>query len=178
MQEKGKQGDFISRAGTMMTVAAWLIFLAFLFGIFEYFVEKRINPNQSIATTEYHLGGELQREITLTRNPYGHYVSSGTINGEDVVFLLDTGATQIAIPERVANRLGLVKQRATMIKTANGDTRAYQTHLNSVAIGDIRLYDLRATILENMSGDEILLGMNFLKHFEIVQKGKVLTIRQ
>ena len=178
MQGKGKQGDFISRTGTMMTAAAWLIFLAFLFGVFDYFVEKRINPNQNIATSEYHVAGELQREITLTRNPYGHYVSSGTINNEDVVFLLDTGATQIAIPERVANRLGLVKQRATMIKTANGDTRAYQTHLDSVALGDIRLYDLRATILENMSGDEILLGMNFLKHFEIVQKGKILTIRQ
>ena len=65
-----------------------------------------------------------------------------------------------------------------MIKTANGNTLAYQTHLDSVAIGDIRLYDLRATILENMSGDEILLGMNFLKHFEIIQKGKMLTIRQ
>ena len=65
-----------------------------------------------------------------------------------------------------------------MIKTANGDTLAYQTQLDSVAIGDIRLYDLRATILENMSGEEILLGMNFLKHFEIIQKGKMLTIRQ
>ena len=54
----------------------------------------------------------------------------------------------------------------------------HEWYLNSVAIGDIRLYDLRATILENMSGDEILLGMNFLKHFEIIQKGKVLTIRQ
>lgn len=178
MQGKGKQGDFISHAGTMMTVAAWLIFLAFLFGIFDYFVEKRINPNQNIATAEYQVNGALQREITLTRNVYGHYVSSGTINNEDVVFLLDTGATQVAIPEKVANRLGLEKRRATMIKTANGNTRAYQTHLDSVALGDIRLYDLNATILENMSGEEILLGMNFLKHFEIVQKGKILTIKQ
>lgn len=178
MPGKGKQGDFISRAGTMMTVAAWLIFLAFLFGIFDYFVEMRINPNQNIATAEYQVNGELQREISLTRNVYGHYVSSGTINNEDVVFLLDTGATQVAIPEIVANRLGLEKRRVTMIKTANGNTRAYQTHLDSVALGDIRLYNLNATILENMSGEEILLGMNFLKHFEITQKGKVLTIRQ
>ena len=178
MQGRGKQGDFISRAGTTMTVVAWLIFLALLFGVFEYFVEQRINPNQNVATAEYQEGGYARREIILYRNAYGHYVSSGTINNEDVVFLLDTGATQIAIPERVANRLGLEKQRTTMIKTANGNTRAYQTQLDSVAIGDIRLYDLRATILENMSGDEILLGMNFLKHFEIIQKGKMLTIRQ
>ena len=131
MQGKGKQGDFISRAGTMMTVAAWLIFLAFLFGVFDYFVEKRINPNQNIATAEYQVNGELQREITLTRNVYGHYVSSGTINNEDVVFLLDTGATQVAIPEKVANRLGLEKRRATMIKTANGNTRAAECFISN-----------------------------------------------
>lgn len=178
MQTKGKQGDFIARAGTSMTVIAWLIFLALLFGVFDYFVERRINPNQNVATAEYREGDYFRREVSLYRNAYGHYVSSGTINNEDVVFLLDTGATQIAIPERVADRLGLKKQRATMIKTANGDTLAYQTQLDSVAIGDIKLNNLRATILENMSGNEILLGMNFLKHFEITQKGKMLTIRQ
>ena len=178
MHEQKRQKDFISSAGTTMTVIAWLIFLALLFGVFDYFVEKRINPNQNVATAEYQDGNHFRREISLYRNAYGHYVTSGTINREDVVFLLDTGATQIAIPEHVADRLGLKKQRATMIKTANGNTLAYQTHLDSVAIGDIRLYNLRATILQNMSGNEILLGMNFLKHFEIIQKGKMLTIRQ
>ncbi|MDB4576039.1 TIGR02281 family clan AA aspartic protease [bacterium] len=174
MQEKDKQRDFISRAGMSMTVIAWIIFLAMLFGVFDYLVTQRSNPNQNIVTT---IDG-YQKEIELQRNVFGHYVSSGTINGNNVVFLLDTGASDIAIPESIANEIGLEKGRDVYVKTANGNTRAYRTRLDSVAIGDIVLYDLNATILTNISGHEILLGMNFLKHLEIVQKGKTLTIRQ
>ncbi len=145
-----------------------------LFIIFEDLLLERINPNQNIVTT---VNG-YQKEIVLQRNAYGHYVTSGTINDYPVVFLLDTGASDIAIPESVANKIGLSKGRAITIKTANGNVKAYRTRIDSVAVGDIRLYDLNATILENMAGEEILLGMNFLKHLEIIQKGRELTIRQ
>jgi len=174
MREPGKQRDFISRAGTGMTVVAWLLFLAMLFGLFDYLVAQRNNPNQNIVTT---LDGP-QKEVILQRNAYGHYVSNGTINGKTVVFLLDTGASDIAIPASIADEMGLQRGREILVKTANGNTRAYRTRLDSVAIGDIALYGLDATILDNITGREILLGMSFLKHFEIVQKGRSLTIRQ
>ena len=174
MQEKGKQRDFISRAGTGMTVVAWIIFLTILFAGFDYLISQRINPNQNIVTT---VNGP-QKEIVLQRNSYGHYVSNGTINGHRVTFLLDTGASDIAIPESIANRIELSKGRSIVVKTANGNAKAYRTRLDSVAVGEIKLYDLNATILPNITGDEILLGMNFLKHFEITQKGRSLTIRQ
>jgi len=157
-----------------MTVVAWIIFLVILFAGFDYLISQRFNPNQNIVTT---VNG-YQKEIVLQRNSYGHYVSSGTINGHRVTFLLDTGASDIAIPESIANRIELSKGRAIVVKTANGNTRAYRTRLDSVAVGEIKLYDLSATILPNITGDEILLGMNFLKHFEIIQKGRSLTIRQ
>lgn len=174
MHNKDDRSDFISRAGTAMTVAAWLIFSAFLFVTFDYLLSQRDNPNQNVSTV---ISGH-QKEVILLRNSRGHYVTNGTINGYDVVFLLDTGATDIAIPESLANEIGLHKGQDKYVKTANGNTRAYNTRLDSAAIGDIRLYDLNATILTNISGDEILLGMNFLKHFELIQKGKTLTIRQ
>jgi len=178
MQDKDtshtKPGDFISRAGTTMTIIAWIIFLLFLFSVFGYFVDQRNNPNQNIVTA---VNGH-QKQIILQRNPYGHYVSNGTINGHDVVFLLDTGATEIAIPESVANKIGLVKKKPIRVKTANGTATAYKTEIDSAALGEIRLHDLNATILTNMTGNEILLGMNYLKHFEIIQKGRTLTIRQ
>lgn len=174
MKDLDKQRDFISRAGMSMTVIAWIIFLAMLFGVFDYLVSQRSNPNQNIVTT---IDGQ-QKEIVLQRNVYGHYVSNGMINGSSVVFLLDTGASDIAIPESVAEEIGLRKERQVMVKTANGNTRAYRTRLDSVAIGDIVLYDLNATILTNITGREVLLGMSFLKHLEIIQKGKSLTIRQ
>jgi len=174
MKSNNHQGDFISRAGTTMTVIAWLIFLAFLFLAFDYLISQRSNPNQNVATT---VNG-LQKEIVLQRNAYGHYVSHGEINNRQVTFLLDTGATDVAIPESLADDIGLIKGRAIMVKTANGNVKAYRTHLDSVAIGEITLYDLNATILSNMTGKDILLGMSFLKHFEITQKGKNLTIKQ
>lgn len=157
-----------------MTIVAWIIFLMILFGVFDYLLSQRNNPNQNVVTT---VTGQ-QKEITLLRNPYGHYVSNGTINNHEVTFLLDTGASDIAIPESLADDIGLRKGREIIIKTANGNTRAYRTHLDSVALGDIRRYDLNATILTNITGNEVLLGMNFLKHLEIIQKGKSLTIRQ
>ncbi len=178
MQENDHQPDFISRAGTTMTVVAWMLFLFVLYGAFDYVVAQRNNPNQDIVTNEYYLANGLQKEIVLQRNAYGHYVSSGTINDHDVVFLLDTGASDIAISESIANDIGLIKGQGILVRTANGNTRAYRTRLASVGIGDIKLYDLNATILTNMPGKEILLGMNFLKHFEFTQKGKTLTIRQ
>ncbi len=178
MNKPDKQGDFASRAGLAMTAAAWILFLMIFAGLFDYLFNQRYNPNQNIVTRQYEQAEGLQKEIKLQRNVYGHYVSNGTINGQAVVFLLDTGASDVAIPEAVANRIGLVKGPAIMIKTANGNTRAYRTRLDSVAIGDIRLYDVRATVLQTISGEEVLLGMSFLKHFEIIQKGTTLTIRQ
>ncbi len=174
MQKKIKQRDFISRAGTGMIVVAWIVFLVMLYTIFDDQLLQRNNPNQNIVTT---ING-LQKEVVLQRNVYGHYVTSGTINNYPVTFLLDTGATDVAIPASVAEKIGLQKGRTIMIKTANGNASAYRTRLDHVAIGDIRLYDLNATILTNVTGQEVLLGMNFLKHFEIVQKGNTLTIRQ
>lgn len=174
MQDKNPPRDFISRAGTGMTVAAWAIFLLMLFGVFDYLISQRNNPNQNIVTA---VNG-ASREIQLQRNPYGHYLATGSINSRDVTFLLDTGATDIAIPERLAEEIGLNKGAAITVRTANGNARAYRTRLESVALGGLILYDLNATILTNISGDEVLLGMNFLKHFEIIQKDKTLTIRQ
>ncbi len=142
--------------------------------MFDYLISQRINPNQNIITS---IDGFSKRN-RLQRNVYGHYVTNGTINGHPVVFLLDTGASDVAIPESLADEIGLIRGRAVYVKTANGNTEAYRTQLDSVALGDITRYELSATILPNIAGKEVLLGMNFLKHFEITQKGKTLTIRQ
>ncbi len=157
-----------------MTVVAWIIFLIILFMGFDYLISERINPNQNIVTN---ISGS-QKKVVLQRNAYGHYISNGTINKQQVTFLLDTGASDVAIPESIANRIGLKKGRVITVRTANGNAEAYRTRLESVAIGDIELHNLNATILPNITGDEILLGMNFLKHFELIQKGKTLTIKQ
>ena len=174
MKNPPPEKDFTRSAGTLMVTAAWIVFLVLLAYLFSQLLDRRNNPNQDIQTQ--YLAGVKQ--VSLQRNPYGHYVSNGKINGEPVVFLLDTGATDVAIPMTVADRLGLEKGPAVKVRTANGITTAYRTRLQSVSLGEMTLHDLPASILSNTGTEEVLLGMSFLKHFELIQKGRTLTIRQ
>ena len=118
MSKQEQDKDFISRSGTFMIGAAWVVFFLFLVLLFDDLLTQRINPNQNIVTTD--LGHT--REIQLQRNVQGHYVATGTINGSYVTFLLDTGATDVAIPDHVADAIGLKRGQAITVKTANGNT--------------------------------------------------------
>ena len=157
-----------------MTTIAWIVLIIFIAYFFERLIDNRNNPNQNVYSEN--INGHVQ--VSLQRNPQGHYISDGRINNQPVVFLLDTGATEVAIPMRVANELNLPVGPGVQAKTANGTALVYRTHLQSISLGEITLYDLPATILSNVTGNEILLGMSFLKNFEIIQKGKTLTIKQ
>ena len=162
------------RIGKFMVGAMWLLLLGLLTLFFNDFLEQQHNPNQQIATMQR----DGQQQIMLQRNKYGHYVASGMINQQPVVFMLDTGATDISIPEKVAKRLGLQRGRAVTYQTANGPAINYATKLDSVSLGPITLYNLAASINPNVNQDDILLGMSFLKHLEFTQKGDTLTLTQ
>jgi len=163
------------RFGTGMQVLTWIALLALLTLYFGDVLQRQRNPNSDVATA---VGAGGAREVKLKRNRMGHYVTSGTINGEAVVFLLDTGATGVAIPAALAERLALPRGRPFVSNTANGRTRSYQTRLDEVAIGDIRLRDVDAAITPGLTMNEVLLGMSFLKHIEFAQRGNTLTLRQ
>lgn len=161
--------------GRGMLIAAWVLLLGLLAWFFTGVLEKQQNPNQQVYTQ---IRRDGIREVRLERNRYGHYVSSGTINGQPVVFLLDTGATTISIPEPVARKLGLKAGLAYSVSTANGIIKVYATRLNTLSIGDIELHDVQAHINPYMHDDQILLGMAVLKKLEMIQQGNTLTLRQ
>ena len=162
------------RWGKIMVGAMWVLILGLLTLFFSDILDEQHNPNQQIASV--HRGG--QQEIVLQRNKYGHYVASGMINQQPVVFMLDTGATDISIPQQVAKRLGLQRGRAVTYQTANGPAINYATKLDSVSLGSITLYNLPASINPNVDHDDVLLGMSFLKHLEFNQKDNLLTLTQ
>jgi len=163
------------RIGKGMIVVAWLLALGLLTLFFNDFLDKQHNPNQDL-NTQYNQDGT--REVILQRNRSGHYVTKGTINGQPVVFFLDTGATIVSIPEPVARRLNLQRGVEMLANTANGTVTTYSSELDSVAVGEIELHRVRASINPQMQGDEILLGMSFLKHLEFTQRGNTLILRQ
>ncbi|MEE4146479.1 MAG: TIGR02281 family clan AA aspartic protease [Halieaceae bacterium] len=163
------------RMGMTMQVLAWLTFLALGAFLFDDLLDKQYNPNQNLQT---HSGEAGIREVVLQRNRFGHYVTSGEINGQAVTFMLDTGATGVAVPDAVARRLGLQRGRAFSTQTANGTGISYAAMLDSVSVGGIELQDVRAGITPGLQTDQILLGMSFLKHIEFTQRGDTLTLRQ
>jgi aspartyl protease family protein len=162
------------RLGIGMTIAMWLLVLALLTLFFQNWQEKQYNPNQKLSLTQTEDG---DYELVLQRNRYGHYVANGRINGEAVVFLLDTGASDISVPGELAKRLGLKRGPAMIYQTANGSVKVYATQLASVDMGGISLQGVRASINPAMEGDEVLLGMSFLKHLDFSQRGDTLTLR-
>jgi aspartyl protease family protein len=95
-----------------------------------------------------------------------------------VVFLLDTGATQVSIPAHIAEELQLTGSRESLVNTANGTTTVYQTKLQQLSIGNIYLYDVSAHINPSMQSNQILLGMSALKRVEFSQVGKQLILRE
>ncbi len=161
------------RMGRGMLYLSAIGLLVILTWVFDGVLERRGNPNsdpQGRVTPS-------AQEVVLQRNRQGHYVATGAINGVPVKFLLDTGATAVAVPEHLARRLGLLRGMPQRMMTANGMITAYSTRLELVQLGPIKRSAVAASINPGMSGEEVLLGMSFLKHLEMRQQGNELTLR-
>ncbi|MCU7833998.1 MAG: TIGR02281 family clan AA aspartic protease [gamma proteobacterium symbiont of Taylorina sp.] len=168
-----KTNNNTNSIGKGMIIVAIMMTIGLLTYLFQGEIDKQYNPNQQVQSTQT---GNNQIEVTLKRNRAGHYVTTGKINDQKVIFLLDTGATFVAIPEQLTRRLKLKKGHVIPISTANGRTKGYQTRIDKLSIGQIHLYNIKAIITPNL--EEILLGMSVLKQLEFTQRGNELTIRQ
>ncbi|WP_424483647.1 retropepsin-like aspartic protease family protein [Pseudomonas sp.] len=157
-----------------MLVLAWGAGLWLATHFFGRWEDAQRNPNS--APESVHGSGYV--EVQLASSRQGHYLASGKINGEEVTFLLDTGATQVAVPIEVAQRLGLQAGAPITISTANGRATAHRTRLQRLQLGDIVLTEVDALIAPGMGGDDVLLGMSALKQLEFTQRGGTLLLRQ
>ncbi len=153
-----------------LTIA--VVMLGYLY--FDDAIEQQRNPNRSPSTQV----SSQQVSVVLQRNKFGHYVSSGEINGKPVEFFLDTGATDVSIPAQLEKQLGLTRGRAVSVMTANGVVSVYSTLLRQVNIGPITLRNVQANINPHMPGQDILLGMSFLGRLDFSQSGNALTLKQ
>lgn len=100
----------------------------------------------------------------------GHFFADGLINGVSVRFMVDTGATTIAMSSAAASRIGLDYRklgRPGAASTASGFVRTYNLKLNTVQIGEITLHNVDAGVVEGNHPTEILLGMSFLGQLDM-----------
>ncbi len=165
----------VKRMGGTMIVLAWLCVLGLLTLLFGNLLDWQYNPNQTFSSRTLDNG---IAEIRLLQNRQGHYLANGAINGHAVVFLLDTGASTVSIPQNLAQRIGLKEGSVTRSQTANGMISTYRTRLDSVELGAIKLHNISASINPHMQGSEVLLGMSFLRKLELIQRDGTLTLRQ
>jgi aspartyl protease family protein len=106
--------------------------------------------------------------IVLPADSRGHFMTQGAINGRPVTFMLDTGATSIALSAADAQRIGLdySKGQRVQMNTANGVSSGYKLRLQSVRVGDVEVYDIDA-IVSPQPMPFVLLGNSFINRFSM-----------
>jgi aspartyl protease family protein len=121
-------------------------------------------------------GSGGQRTV-LKADGQGHFIADGQVNGAAIRFLVDTGATLIALPAADARRMGIsyVNGPRGTVSTANGTAVAYKVKLDTVRVGEITINNVDAVILEG--GLTIpLLGMSFLNRTEMKREGETMVL--
>lgn len=149
----------------LLLVAGFFVVLAV---VFTRYAERTLDappapkPTVMAATTEPPAAG---RTVVIPRDSRGHFQVNGRVDGKHMGFLVDTGASVIALTERDAARLGIrppQREFTTEVKTANGTVRAARTQLNRVEIDDVVVRDVAALIVPDAALSENLLGLSFL----------------
>jgi aspartyl protease family protein len=118
-------------------------------------------------------------EVTLIRDPgSGGYWARGRINGKDVTFLVDTGASYVVMNKDQAGALKIKRgNKEIQISTATKIETAYQVTLDTVSVGYIELQNIPAIITKHKYPPYPLLGMSFLRHVEINQENEQMTLK-
>jgi aspartyl protease family protein len=118
-------------------------------------------------------------QTTLIADSRGHFITTGSVNGVSVQFMVDTGASSVAMSMAEARRLGinyLAGQRG-LVSTANGVIPMYRVKLDNVRVGDITLNNVDGVVLEGAGlGNYSLLGMSFLNRTQMNRDGDRLTL--
>ncbi|WP_292361547.1 MULTISPECIES: retropepsin-like aspartic protease [unclassified Methylophaga] len=110
----------------------------------------------------------------------GMYLTSGSVNGFTVDFVVDTGASVIALNGKTAKRLGLnyLDAKQISVRTASGVELAYSLQLETVQLGDISLNNVAAVVIDGPEPQRALLGMSFLNAFDMERKGERMDLRR
>lgn len=156
-----------ARAGRVMFLIVWIILFAGMF-LFFYYYENSANKVYASNPGEFSIGADST----------GHYRIKGRINEHPVEFLVDTGATLVAIPKNIADTLRIEGRYPITVSTANGQVTGSLARVEQLSFGEFNLQNVKVVIMPNSDDDEVLLGMNVLSQFNLVQEDKRLVLKK
>ena len=121
--------------------------------------------------------GSSSQSVTLAADETGHFIADGLMNGGTIRFLVDTGATVVAIPASDADRLRIDyrKDRLSTTRTAGGPITAYAVMLDRVLVGNIEVQNVEAIVIEH-GLPVALLGNSFLNRMDMRHEGQAMTL--
>ena len=147
------------------------------FALVEYQGKKqKLFLNRQVGTT---YDESAPSEVYIPRGQNGHFETSGRINNRWVMFMIDTGASNITMNNFFAEQLGVSYEGAPKVtlETAQGHTPAYRVVLDSVAVGDVQLSQVEAFVIEGRFPQTILLGNTFLSRVNFEVSNAAMTIQ-
>lgn len=154
--------------GALGVTAFWLVVMAALYWAMERWLEP---PAVRVTAAG---------ELVIPRHADGHFRVAGSVNGEPVLFLVDTGASVVGVGEALARRAGLAGGEPARFHTANGVRSGRMVRADVVLQGGLAVRGLRVGVgLELGRGDDAqaLLGQNFLQHFEVQMDRERMLLR-
>ncbi|AEF89092.1 MULTISPECIES: retropepsin-like aspartic protease family protein [Delftia] len=121
----------------------------------------------------------LGRRVVLKADNRGHFIERGQINGKTMVYMVDTGASSVAIGRSDAERMGLpfLKGQPVMMRTANGDAQGWSLRLDSVRVGDVEVFGVDAVVAP-LAMPYVLLGNSFLAHVQMTRQGSEMVLER
>ncbi|MGH8763490.1 MAG: retropepsin-like aspartic protease family protein [Nitrosospira sp.] len=146
-----------------------MIWITISGAIYLYF-DARQKPTIAVASV-----GLTGGEVTIPRSRDGHYYVRGSINGQPVDFMVDTGASIVSIGRGIAQRTGLPSGMPTSFSTANGTVMGEVVSGQTIEAGGIVVKGLSVGV--GMGGDLALLGQNFLRKVDVLQSGDKMVLR-
>jgi aspartyl protease family protein len=182
----GGEIDFDNRSNLVCVMRNIVITAAIMAGLGTFMAQMAskmtpapasATPQAMAATTPVQSG---QRTLSIPRDARGHFATEGRIEGQRINFMVDTGASVIALNEASAARFGLRPtpgQYNATVTTANGTVRAASTRIAMVEVGGLIVRDVEAMVLPDEALSENLLGLSFLsklKRFEYANGQMVL----
>lgn len=152
------------RSSFVTNVLIWLGLGALCFSLFTWISIPKVSVT----------GGQI--EIVILKSPDGHHYIDGVLNGKQIRFMIDTGASYVSIGGDIAVQMGLLAGKPTKFETANGSVIGQLFENQSIKVSGLAIPPLTVGVMPN-SPNTALLGQNFLRYVELLQVDNKLILR-